>query len=318
MAERKMSWFQEVFLPIQGSTLAPGIDGLFWFITAVNVIFFGLVATLIAIFLKRYRRRRADEITPHITHNLPLEVAWSVIPLLIVVVIFFWGFHGFMKAQISPANAIEIQVKAKKWVWEFEYPDGLRTLNEIHVPVNRPVRLVMNSEDVIHSFFVPTFRIKMDVLPNRYTDAWFEATKPGTHQVLCTEYCGKGHSDMLAKIHVDDDAAYQKWLIEGDESLKTMPLTELGAMVHENRGCATCHSLDGSRGQGPSWKGIWGQTHQFTDGTSAVVDENYVRQSIVEPHSQVVMGFESIMPTYKGLLRDREILGVIEFIKGLK
>jgi cytochrome c oxidase subunit 2 len=203
-------------------------------------------------------------------------------------------------------------------VWEFEYPDGLRTLNEIHVPVNRPVRLVMRSEDVIHSFFVPTFRVKKDVLPGRYTELWFTATRPGRHQVLCTEYCGKGHSDMLALIHVDDDEAYQRWLIEGDESLKTMPLTELGQMVHENRGCATCHSLDGTRGQGPSWKGIFGTTHQMQDGSSVVVDENYLRESILEPQNKIVAGYEGIMPTYKGLLREREVLGVIEYIKNLK
>jgi cytochrome c oxidase subunit 2 len=176
----------------------------------------------------------------------------------------------------------------------------------------------MTSEDVIHSFFVPTFRIKKDVLPGRYTEEWFEATSPGVHQVFCAEYCGKGHSDMMAKIHVDDDAAYQKWLIEGDESLKTMPLPELGKMVHENRGCATCHSLDGTRGQGPSWKGIWGNVHQMQDGAQVKVDENYIRESILEPQTHVVQGYEPIMPTFKGLLRDREVLGVIEFIKQLK
>ena len=150
---------------------------------------------------------------------------------------------------------------AKKWRWQFEYPGRHAHIERIHVPVNRPVRLVMNSEDVIHSFFVPGFRIKKDVLPNRYTEAWFQATGPALTRCFCTEYCGKGHSDMLAKINVDDDAGYQKWLVEGDEAMKTMPLKELGALIHENRGCATCHSLDGTRGQGPSWKGIWGQTH---------------------------------------------------------
>lgn len=302
----------------QASTLAPNIDNLFMFISAVNLFFFALITVLIVFFVRNYRRRSPNEITPHITHNNTLEIAWSVGPLLILIGIFFWGFHGFVAAQIAPANSIEIQVTAKKWVWQFEYPDGMRTLNDIHVPVNRPVRLVMNSEDVIHSFFVPAFRIKKDVLPNRYTEVWFHATKPGVYQVYCTEYCGKGHSDMLAKIHVDDDATYQKWLIEGDEEMKKMPLKELGQLVYENKGCATCHSLDGSRGQGPSWKGIFGQTHSFIDGTSAVVDENYIRQSILEPQQHIVQGYEGIMPTYKGLMRDRELLGAIEYIKSLK
>jgi cytochrome c oxidase subunit 2 len=313
-----MNWLYNYVMPEQASTLAPDIDNLFWFITAVDLFFFVLIAGLIAYIVKKYRRKTENDYTPHITHHATLEIVWSVAPLFILLIIFFWGFHGFMQARIAPANAIEIQVSAKKWQWEFEYPDGMRTINEIHVPVNRPVRLVMNSQDVIHSFFVPTFRVKMDVLPNRYTEIWFEATKTGAHQVFCTEYCGKGHSDMGAKIHVDDDAAYQKWLVEGDEQMKTMPLQELGQLVYDNRGCNTCHSLDGSSGQGPSWKGIWGQTHQFADGSSAVVDENYVRESILDPQRHVLRGYEPIMPTYKGLLRDREILGAIEFIKQLK
>jgi cytochrome c oxidase subunit 2 len=313
-----MNWLFELILPKQASTLAPGVDGLFWFITAVSAFFFTLITVLILVFVRRYRRRGPNEITPHITHNQKLEIVWSVVPLLIVIGIFFWGFHGYVSAQVAPANSIEIQVVGKKWVWQYEYPDGLRTLNEIHVPVNRPVRLIMTSEDVIHSFFVPTFRMKKDVVPGRYTEVWFTATHPGVHQVFCTEYCGKGHSDMLAKITVDDEAAYQKWLVEGDESLKTMPLPELGQVVHENRGCATCHSLDGSRGQGPSWKGIFGQAHQMADGSQIKVDENYIRQSVLEPNAHVVAGYEPVMPTYKGMLRDREVLGVIEFIKTLR
>jgi cytochrome c oxidase subunit 2 len=313
-----MNWIRDFILPPQASTLAGNHDALFLFITAIASFFFALITVMIFIFVRRYRRMSENEITPHITHNQKLEIVWSVIPLLIVIVIFFWGFRGYIDAQIAPANAIEIQAVGKKWVWQFEYPDGMRTLNEIHVPLNRPVRVVMTSEDVIHSFFVPTFRIKKDALPGRYTEVWFTATKPGKHQVYCTEYCGKGHSDMLATIHVDDEATYQRWLIEGDESLKTMPLNELGHLVHENRGCATCHSLDGSRSQGPSWKGIFGQTHQMADGSSIKVDENYIRESLLEPNKHVVSGYEPVMPTYKGLLRDREILGVIEYIKQLK
>ena len=313
-----MNRFFEWVMPPQASTLAPSIDSLFWFITFIDALFFLLIVGLITVFVTRYRRRGPDEVTPHITHNQKLEVIWSVVPLFIVIVIFFWGFHGFMRAQVAPANAIEIQVTGKKWLWQFEYPDGMRTLNTLHVPVNRPVRLIMNSEDVLHSFFVPTFRTKMDVLPGRYTELWFEPTKAGEHQVFCTEYCGKGHSDMLAKIFVDDPATYERWLKEGDPEEQKMPLPELGKMVYENMGCATCHSIDGTRGQGPSWRGIFGTTRQFNDGTSAVADENYIRQSIMDPHSQVVQGYEPVMPTYKGLLRDRQVLGVIEYIKQLK
>ncbi|MBC7924312.1 MAG: cytochrome c oxidase subunit II [Bryobacteraceae bacterium] len=313
-----MNWLYELILPRQASTLAPNIDNLFWFITWINVVFFVLIAYLVISFVRKYRRRSETDQTPHFTHHQTLEIIWSVVPLVIVLVVFFWGFHGYMAAQVAPANAIEIQVTGKKWVWQFEYPDGMRTLNSFHVPLNRPVRLVMSSEDVIHSFFVPTFRIKKDVVPGRYSEEWFTATEAGVHQVFCTEYCGKGHSDMGAKIYVDDDATYQKWLIEGDEEIKKMPLPELGKLVYENRGCATCHSLDGSRGQGPSWKGIWGQVHQMTDGTQIKVDENYIRESILEPNAHIVAGYEPVMPTFKGLLRDREVLAAIEYIKTLK
>ncbi|HYO80175.1 MAG TPA: cytochrome c oxidase subunit II [Bryobacteraceae bacterium] len=313
-----MNWLRDWMLPKQASTLAPSIDSLFMFITWVCIFFFVLICFLILVFVRKYRRRSPNDVTPHLTHNQKLEIAWSVIPLIILIGIFFWGFHGYVAAQVAPQNAIEIQVIGKKWLWQFEYPDGLRTLNDIHVPVNRPVRLIMSSEDVIHSFYVPTFRAKKDVVPGRYSEVWFTATEPGVHQVYCTEYCGKGHSDMLARIFVDDEKAYQKWLVEGDESLKTMPLPELGKLVYENRGCQTCHSIDGSRGQGPSWKGIWGQTHQFSNAPPTVVDANYIRESILEPNAKVVAGYEPVMPTYKGMLRDREVLGVIEYIKGLK
>ncbi len=313
-----MTWLRNLILPVQGSTLAPDIDNLFFFITLINVVFFVLIAGLIWIFVKRYRRRSENEQTPHITHHQTLEIVWSVIPLLICLVVFFWGFHGFMRAQVAPGNALEIQVTSKKWVWQFEYPDGMRTLNELHVPLNKPVRLVMSSEDVLHSFFVPAFRIKQDVVPGRYTELWFQPTVAGVHQVFCSEYCGKGHSDMGAKISVDDEATYQKWLVEGDESMKTMPLPELGKMVYENRGCQTCHSIDGSRGQGPSWKAIFGRMHNFQDGSSGMVDENYIRESIMDPQKHIVQGYEPVMPTYKGMLRDREVLGAIEYIKSLK
>jgi cytochrome c oxidase subunit 2 len=313
-----MTWFRNLLLPIQASTQAADIDNLYIFITWVSAAFFILIAGLIAWFLISYRRKGPNDVTPHITHNTNLEIAWSVIPLIICIFIFFWGFHGFMRANVAPGEAMEIQVTAKQWIWQFEYPNGTRTLNEIHVPIGKPVRLVMTSEDVLHSFFVPNFRIKHDIVPKRYTAIWFNPTVAGVHQVFCTEYCGKGHSDMLAKIHVDDEATYEKWLEEGDESMKTMPLAELGKLVYETRGCSTCHNLDGTRSQGPSWKGIYGKTETMTDGQQVVVDENYIRTSIMEPQKMIVRSYEGIMPTYKGLLRERETLGVIEFIKTLK
>jgi cytochrome c oxidase subunit 2 len=288
------------------------------FITWLTVFFFFFNGGLIFYAVRRWRRRSDKEVTPHITHDTRLELVWSLIPLAVVMLIFLWGFKGYVKAWVAPNDAMEIIATGKKWVWEFEYPDGTRTLNDLHVPVNRPVKLVLTSEDVIHSFYIPEFRLKRDAIPGRYTELWFTATEPGAVQVFCTEYCGKGHSDMLARIFVDTPEQYETFLREGDEQTRKMPLKELGRLVWENKGCATCHSLDGTRGQGPSWKGIWNHTQRGTDGKEYKVDADYIRQSILMPQAMVVQGFEPIMPTYQGLLREREILGVIEFIKELQ
>jgi cytochrome c oxidase subunit 2 len=313
-----MNWFRDFLLPPGASTQVGEMDGLFMFITLLTVFFFLFNGALILYAVKRWRRRSDREITPHITHNTRLELVWSLVPLVVVMVIFFWGFRGYVKAWVVPNDAMEIIVTGKKWVWEFEYPDGTRTLNDLHVPVDQPVKLVLTAEDVIHSFYIPEFRLKRDAIPGRYTELWFTATKPGIYQVFCTEYCGRGHSDMLARIFVDTPEQYETFLREGDEQVRKMPLKELGRLVWENKGCATCHSLDGTRGQGPSWKGIWNQRHRGADGKEHLVDAEYIRQSILMPQAVVVEGYQPIMPTYQGLLREREILAVIEFIKELQ
>lgn len=313
-----MNWFRDFLLPPGASTQVGEMDGLFMFITLLTVFFFFFNGALIVYAVKRWRRRSEKEVTPHITHDTRLELIWSVIPLIVVMIIFFWGFRGYVKAWVVPNDAMEIIVTGKKWLWEFEYPDGTRTLNDLHVPVNQPVKLVLTAEDVIHSFYIPEFRLKRDAIPGRYTELWFNATKPGVYQVFCTEYCGRGHSDMLARIFVDTQEQYETFLREGDEQVRKMPLKELGRLVWENKGCAACHSLDGSRGQGPSWKGIWNQRHKAADGKEYLVDAEYIRQSILMPQAVIVQGYEPIMPTYQGLLREREILAVIEFIKELQ
>ena len=313
-----MNWLRDWMLPSQGSEYGRDYDFMYMSLVWFSAVFFVLIAGLLLYFVVRYKRRENDGPTPHITHNLKLELAWSIIPLILVIGIFFWGFNGYMNATVSPGDALEIQVIGKKWLWTFEYPDGMRTINEIHVPVNRAVRLIMTSEDVIHSFFIPGMRIKQDVVPGRYTEEWFLPEKTGFLQVFCAEYCGKEHSTMRAKIFVDDAAKYAEWLEKGDEQTQTMPLQELGLRVWENRGCKQCHSTDGVRGQGPSFKNIWGKMEKFTDGKSALVDANYVRESMMQPQAKIVAGFEPIMPTFQGLLREREILGVIEYIKSLQ
>jgi cytochrome c oxidase subunit II len=313
-----MNWIRDYMLPRQGSELAHTIDDHIMLITAINAFFFALVTGLVLWSVWRYRRKSQHDITPHITHNDKLEVIWTVVPTIIVFALFFIGFRGYMAANIAPDEALEIQVTAKKWVWQFEYPDGMRTLNEVHIPVNKPVKFVIISEDVLHAFYVPEWRVQYAAIPGRYTEAWAKPTVPGPVVLTCTQYCGKGHSDMHAKISVDDEKTYQKWLVEGDESLKTMPLPEIGKLIWENRGCQTCHSVDGSNGQGPTWKGIYGHAAKLANGQSVQVDDNYLRESVVEPQAKVVAGYEPIMPTYQGMLRERELRGVIEYIKTLK
>ena len=313
-----MNWIRNLMLPAEGSTHAPLVDDLYMFIFWLSVFFFVLIAGLVILFAVKYRRRGPNDRTPNITHHLGLELTWSNIPLFICLGIFFWGFRDYMKATVAPGDAMEINILAEKWIWTFEYPNGLRSLSSLHVPVGKPVRLIMQSKDVLHSFFIPGFRTKMDVLPNRYTEQWFQSNTPGVYQVQCAEYCGKGHSQMNAKIYVDTPEKYEDFLENGDEEMRKMPLAELGKLLYETRGCTTCHSLDGSRGQGPSWKGIYGQEHKMSDGRSMKVDENYIRTSILQPQAAIVQGFEGIMPTFQGLLRDREILALIEFIKAQK
>ncbi|MGE5648181.1 MAG: cytochrome c oxidase subunit II [Acidobacteriota bacterium] len=312
------AWIRSIIVPVQGTAYAGQVDSLYLFLIWVTIFFFLLVAGLIAVFVLKYRRRAAGGLTPDISHNTALEVVWTVIPLALVIVIFFWGFRSYMEAQVAPADALEIQVSAKKWVWVFEYPDGTRSLNEMHVPLGKPVKLVMNSEDVIHSFYVPTFRIKQDVVPNRYTTLWFDATEPGMHRLLCAEYCGRGHSDMGGKIFVDDEAKYRDWLENGGDAGKNMPLAQFGAMLYQSRGCETCHSLDGSRAEGPSFKGVFGHEVRLADGKSVLADENYIRESILQPQAKVVAGFQPVMPTFQGMLREREINALVEFIKEQK
>jgi cytochrome c oxidase subunit 2 len=313
-----MSWFRDLFLPMQGTSHAASVDNLFMFIVFLNIGFFLLIAGLIGYFVLRYRRKSAHDRVGKVTHHLGLELTWSIIPLLLCLVVFFWGFKDYMTATVAPGDALEISLTGEKWIWTFEYPDGMRSLGELYVPAGKPVKLIMQSKDVLHSFFIPNFRIKMDVLPNRYTEQWFQSNIPGEYQVQCTEYCGKGHSGMNAKIVVMSQTQYEDYLQNGPPNLRSMPLAELGALLYESRGCATCHSINGTKGQGPTWTGSFGNMRKMTDGREMMMDENYIRTSILQPQAMVVSGYEGIMPTYQGLLRDREILALIEFIKKQK
>jgi cytochrome c oxidase subunit 2 len=311
------------WLPVQGSTVAPDVDSLFHFITGISLFFFVLIIGLIVWFLIQYRRRPGVEPQDSPHHNTVLELSWSILPSLLLVVMFYRGFTGYMDMRTPPDGAMEIMVNAKKWSWLFTYPNGWGE-PELHVPRDVPVTLVMTSEDVIHSLFIPAFRVKMDVVPGRYTKLWFNATEVGEFTLFCTEYCGTKHSDMLAKVVVHDSVAeYQQWLEKASdpytqEDGKPRPLAEVGAMFFNKRGCVQCHSIDGSVKTGPTFKGTFGTTQKLTDGTDVVIDENYVRESILNPMAKVCRGFRPVMPTFQGQLKDQDIGAIIAYLKSLK
>ncbi|MCC6962883.1 MAG: cytochrome c oxidase subunit II [candidate division Zixibacteria bacterium] len=306
------------FLPPPHSTVAGDVDALFNFIYFSSAILLALVTAAMVLFIVRYRRRGAATTTSGIAHNTALEITWTLIPTIVVFIIFAWGFKGFIRLHVAPANSMQVKVTGQKWFWSFDYPDGASSVNELLVPAGQPVKLLMSSKDVIHSFYVPTFRIKMDVLPNRYTIAWFEATDTGNFNLFCTEYCGTKHSEMIGKVRVVTERQYAEWLETQSGPGAGESLVDYGARLYSQKACITCHSSDGKAGTGPTFKGIFGHTVDLEGGQSVEVDENYIRESILEPKAKVVRGFQPVMPTYQGLLKDKQIDGLVEYIKSLK
>lgn len=305
------------WLPAPASTLAGKVDWLFNAISLIGLFFLLLIAALMGLFVWRYRARPGRPSEPAPSHNTPLEITWSVIPLAIVCWIFWEGFQGYLELHTPPQNAYEVLVSGQKWKWLFTYPNGVVDEN-LHVPVSTPVRLVLSSEDVIHSFFVPEFRIKRDAVPGRFTKAWFEAPSPGEYRVYCAEYCGTSHSDMTAKVVVHPEGEFQRWLDSAADLLDRMPPAEAGAKLFVQRGCKQCHSVDGTGGIGPTLKGIFGHEQVLRDGKRTRVDEDYLRESILDPQAKVVAGYDPVMPTFKGRIKDREIVALVEYVKTLR
>ena len=306
-----------IFYPEAISKIALQSDALFYFIFWISVILLLGLTLVTGYFIWVHLKGKAKTDEPHLTHSVALDVVWTVIPVILVLIVFYWGYKDYIRMRIAEPSAIKIQVQGWKWNWGFEYADGVTSLSELVVPVNTPIQLIMSSKDVIHSFYLPNLRIKRDVIPNRYTTLAFKAEKLGTYQVFCTEYCGDAHSQMLATMRVVSEEDYKTWLANGGAD-REMPLTELGETLYTKSGCNACHSLDGTDGVGPTWKGLYGKEREFTDGTKAIADENYLRESIVYPQKKVVKGYPNVMPSYAGLLKDREITALIEYIKTLK
>jgi cytochrome c oxidase subunit 2 len=306
-------WTGVRFLPERASTVAGQVDALLLFLVAVSVFFAGVIFVLVTVFAIKYRRRNADEKPRPIHGSLPLELTWTIIPLALAMVMFGWGAWVYISLSSPPPDAIEIFVVGKQWMWKLQHPDGQREINELHVPVGRAVKLTMTSEDVIHSFFVPAFRIKKDVVPGRYTTAWFQATKAGEYRLFCTQYCGTSHADMVGRIVVMEPSAYEAWLRGG--GLTESP-AQAGARLFQQFGCVGCHLPDG-KGRAPSLVGLFGKRVTLTTKQTVIADEAYIRESIVDPQAKVVAGQEPVMPTFKGLITEDGLAQIIAYIKSL-
>ncbi len=317
-AANTTSWWK----PIQASAHAGAVDTLFNFIMYLCFFFFVLIVGAMVYFIVKYRRKgNGPERTSPIKGNHTLEIVWSVIPGILLVLIFAWGFKDWLAIAVVPANAMEVRVSGQKWNWTFTYPKEGIVSADLVVPAGQPVKLVMTSKDVLHSFYIPDFRIKRDVVPGKYSVLWFEPSEEATHQIYCTEYCGTEHSNMLSKVKVVSSAKYEEWLANGgDEDGGTpVPLADKGKKLYEQRGCVACHSIDGTNKVGPTWKGLYGSARKFTDGTSlAAADENYLRESILVPNAKIVAGYAGVMPSYQGQLNDKQLESIIEYIKTLK
>ena len=302
------------WLPPQVSTIAGDVDSLFYFILWWSVVFFIGVVAATAFFIWRYRRTHGGEYPPVVKESKFLEALWVVGPTILVVVVFYGGFRTFVDAKVTPPNPYQIQVTGQQWSWTFTYPNGVTASDTLYVPRDRPVELEMSSQNVIHSMFIPAFRVKQDVLPNRYTSLWFEATDDGVYPVFCAEYCGTNHWDMTSRVKVVSQERFDTWLEEQAEAAQDMSPVELGKQLYQNQGCAACHSLDGSDGIGPTMQGLFGSTETLDDGSTVEVDENYLRTSILEPNAQIVQGFGPQMPAFSQL-NEQQVTALIEFIK---
>jgi cytochrome c oxidase subunit II len=316
----KMPESPQFWMPRASSTVAGGIDWLFEVMVWLSVICALLILGAMIHFSIKYRatsRAANERVEMSTDHNTTLEITWSVIPLIVVVALFVWGFKGYVDLRTMPKDAVEVRATGQKWKWIFEYPNGL-TDDTLHAPVNTNVRVVISAVDVLHSLYMPNFRTKMDAVPGRYTELWFNATEPGVFPIFCAEYCGTSHSDMLANVVVHEPGGYEQYLEKAAEKIRAMPPVERGKLIYEKQGCATCHTIDGSTKIGPSWKGVWGKQETLTNGQTVTVDENYIMDSVNDPQGKIVQGFPPSMPTYKGKLKDYEIEGLIAFIKSLK
>ena len=296
--------------PEQASTMAGKVDALYFYLLVVSTFFTVLICVLILYFAIRYRRG-AKANRQRLPESKWLEITWTLIPLLFALSFFAWGTTLYVEMFQPPPGADQIYVVGKQWMWKIQHPNGKREINTLHVPLGRPVKLKMISEDVIHDFFIPDFRVKMDVLPARYTEMWFTPTKVGTYHLFCAEYCGTSHSQMIGQVIVMEPADYSAWLAGSDPNQPRLS----GKELFEQYRCHTCHRSDGGASRGPPLNGIFGKMIPLADGSTVVADEAYLRESILDPGAKVRAGYQPVMPTFAGQIGEEDILAIINFLK---
>jgi len=312
------------WMPKAVNLTADDSDLMYYAVLGLSLFFFVAIAAAVVFLVVKYRHRPGHKPEPSPAHNDALEITWTVIPTIICVFLFYYGWTTYVRVVTPPTKAVEINVLAWRWNWQFTHSNGVQD-SDLHVPVNTPVRLVMTSKDVLHSFYAPVMRVKQDIVPRRYTYAWFFPTKPGTYRLTCAEYCGTNHSQMgitndgrRAVLVVHEPGGYERYLADKAAQSTKLPPVDLGKMLYEKKGCNACHTTDGSARVGPTWKATFGTMVPLTDGTQVKMDESYIRESMIYPQAKSRPGFPPSMPSFEGQLKENEILGIIAYIKSLK
>jgi cytochrome c oxidase subunit 2 len=303
--------------PPQASTLAPEVDNLYLGVLAITAAVALLVLVLVAYFAIKYRDHTGDGIGAPVSGSVLLEIGWSLIPFFIFIGIFVWASIVFFHIVRAPDQTLEIYSTGKRWMWRFQHVDGQREINELHVPLGRPVRVVFTSEDVLHDLFIPAFRVKADAVPGRYSAIWFTATKTGEYHLFCAEYCGTRHSGMIGTVFVMEPNDYQAWLSGGGATAGGGSMVQQGQQLFTQLACVTCHLPDGG-GRGPSLVGVFGSTVTLDNGTKVVADETYLRESILMSQAKTVAGYQQLMPTFQGLVNEDGLASLIEYIKSMQ
>jgi cytochrome c oxidase subunit 2 len=307
--------------PDAASSVARDVDLLYLTWASISLFFTALIGVLVVYFVVRYRRTHPEEVGARERTSLWLEVTWSVIPLGIVLVMFVWGTRVYFKIYRPPADAVEYTAVGKQWMWKFQHPEGQREINALHVPVGQPIKLKLTSEDVIHSFFVPAFRVKQDAVPGRYTSVWFQATKPGRYHLFCAEYCGGEHSKMIGWVTAMDPHEYEAWLAGG---VAGKSLVASGEELFQTLACDTCHRAAGIAdniarvARGPALEGLYGSQVTLKSGGTVTADDTYLRESIVNPMAKVVAGWDPVMPTFQGQVSEEQLTQLIAYIQSLR